>query len=95
MAGAVGRSLDAAKRNLEFFDRPGFRMRSIRVTLRLIRIHDPTGGVCLGNRLTKRDLLMDIAADFGFLDGGAAEYTAGKAGSRLYTLGAGKALMGT
>jgi hypothetical protein len=47
--------------------------------------HGPTGGVCLGNRLTKHDLLMDIAADFGFLDGGAAEYTGGRAGGRLYS----------
>src|SRR5215475_7420530 len=33
-----------------------------------IRIQRPTGGPYLGNRLTKRDLLMDIATDFGFLD---------------------------
>lgn len=61
-------------------------MRSIRATPRAgIRIHGPTSDVCLGNRLTKRDLLMDIAADFGFLDGRAAEYTGGRAGSGLYS----------
>ena len=42
----------------------------------LIWIQRPTGGPYLGNRLTKRDLLMDIATDFGFLDYKAAEYTA-------------------
>jgi len=63
-------------------------MRFIRATPPAdIRIHGPTGGDCPGNRLTKRDLLMDIAVDFGFLDGGVAEYTGARAGSRLYTLG--------
>jgi hypothetical protein len=41
------------------------------------------GGVCRGERLTKRGVLKDIAADFGFSDCGASEYTAGSAGSIL------------
>ena len=39
-----------------------------RATLRAdIWIHRPTGSVCREETLTKRDLMMDIAADFGFL----------------------------
>ena len=48
-----------------------------------IWIHRPMGNVCRGERLTRRDLIMDIAADFIFLDCGATEYTAGRAGSIL------------
>jgi len=36
-----------------------------------------------GERLTRRKLMMDIAADFGFSDLRAAEYTAGRVGSIL------------
>ena len=42
-----------------------------------------TRGVCRGERLTKRDSMMDIAADFRFTDCSAPEYTAGSARSIL------------
>jgi len=42
-----------------------------------------TRGVCRGGRLTKRDSMMDVAADFLFSDCSAPEYTAGSAGSIL------------
>jgi hypothetical protein len=48
-----------------------------------IWIHRPMGSVCRGERLTRRDLMMDIAADLLFSDHGAPEYTAGRAGSIL------------
>ena len=41
------------------------------------------GSVCRGERLTRRDLMMDIAADLRFSDHGVPEYTAGSAGSIL------------
>ena len=44
------------------------------------------GGVCRGERLTRRRLLKDIATDFGFSDYGGSEYTAGSAGSILNRL---------
>jgi len=43
----------------------------------------PMDSVCRGERLTKRDSMMDIAADLLFSDHGAPEYTAGRAGSIL------------
>jgi uncharacterized membrane protein YkvA (DUF1232 family) len=39
------------------------------------------GSVCRGERLTRRGVLKDIAADFSFSDCGAPEYTAGSADS--------------
>ena len=39
--------------------------------------------VCRGERLTRRDLMMDIAADSLFSDHGAPEYIAGRAGRIL------------
>jgi len=48
-----------------------------------IWIPRPPGGVCRRERLTKRGGLKDIAADFGFSDCGAPEYTAGSAGNIL------------
>ena len=48
-----------------------------------IWIPRPTGGVCRGETLTKRDLMMDIAADFTFSDCRSLQYTAGRVGSIL------------
>lgn len=48
-----------------------------------IWIHRPTGGDCRGGRLTKGNLMMDIAADFGFFNFEAPEYTAGRPGRIL------------
>jgi hypothetical protein len=46
-------------------------------------IHRRTGSVCLGESLTERDLMMNIAADFTFSDCRSPEYAAGRVGSRL------------
>ena len=45
------------------------------------------GGVCRGERLTRRNLMMDIAADLLFSDCEAPRYTAGRAGSILSSYG--------
>ena len=49
----------------------------------LISIHAPQATVVRGERLTKCQSLMDIAAEFGFLYYGATEQTVGRAGSKL------------
>ena len=43
----------------------------------------PTGSVCREERLTRRGLLTDIAADFALLRLRVPEYPAGRAGSSL------------
>jgi hypothetical protein len=48
-----------------------------------IWIPRPPGGVCREMRLTKRDSMMDISADYRFSDHSAPQYAAGSAGSIL------------